>query len=284
MRIDRISEDQLARTFSEAFADYAVDTSYMTRERIRIRCVKNNVDLDLSVGAFDGERMVGFTLIAVDRFRGERSAFDAATGIVPGHRGRGLARRMFEHAIPALRGRGVTRFVLEVLQVNEHAVRAYRKAGFEVAREMACFELDRSALPAGAGAAAAVSVRPVDRETVLSFGDALDWTPSWENGYPAIRRIPDELLTFGAFCGATCGGVIAYSPEFNWILSLAVRRPHRRQGAGTALVRYLMEHLPAGVSTVKLINVESTDRGMIAFLERVGFRHWIDVYEMTRRI
>jgi len=282
MRIGPVSREQLARTFSEAFADYAVDTSYMTEERIRVRCVKNNVDFDLSVGAFDGRRMVGFTLIAVDEFRGERSAFDAGTGIVPDHRGRGLAQKMFDHAIPALRERGVTRFVLEVLQVNERAVRAYRKAGFAVARELACFELDRTALPAAA--APAVPVRPVDRGTVLGFAEALDWTPSWENGFPAIRRIPEELLTFGAFPGPTCAGVIAYSPGFNWILTLVVRRSHRRRGIGTALVRHLMEHLPSAVSSVEMINVEATDRGMIAFLERNGFRRWIDQYEMTCRI
>ncbi len=59
MRIDRVDTDELARTWQEAFADYVVDMSQMTDERIRMRCAKNAVDYDVSPGAFDGEACVG---------------------------------------------------------------------------------------------------------------------------------------------------------------------------------------------------------------------------------
>ncbi len=284
MRIDRISREQLHRTWQEAFSDYAVDMSYMTEERIRARTVKNNVDFDLSVGAFDGERMVGFTLIGVGDWQGERAAFDAGTGIVPGYRGRGLAREMFDHAIPELRGRGVTRFLLEVIRSNEAAIRAYRKAGFEVTREFACFELQPGSLAPPPPAGQAIAIRPVDRAAIAALEEEADWQPSWENGFPAIRRIPDDLLLLGAGEEGRCVGAIAYTPLFNWILTLVVCRSHRRRGIGSALVHHLAARLPAGVSTVKLLNVDRSDEGMLAFLARLGFRRTIDQYEMACRI
>ena len=109
----RLDRARLLPTFRESFSDYAMDVSGVTEEMKRIRATKNNVDWDVSVGVFDSNRMVAFTLIAVDDWQGRLTAFDATTGVVPEHRGRRLAGRMLEHAMPALRRRGVTRFVLE---------------------------------------------------------------------------------------------------------------------------------------------------------------------------
>ena len=58
MKFAPISREQLFATFREAFADYAVDMSRMTERAWSARCIKNNVDFDLSPGVFDGERMV----------------------------------------------------------------------------------------------------------------------------------------------------------------------------------------------------------------------------------
>ena len=66
MKLGRVSRQQLHQTFQEAFSDYAMDMSFVTEERLRIRYVKNGVDWDASVGAFDGDRMVGFTLIGIE--------------------------------------------------------------------------------------------------------------------------------------------------------------------------------------------------------------------------
>lgn len=284
MRFDRISQGQLLRTWLEAFADYAVDMSGVTEKLINCRCIKNNVDFDISVGAFDDARMVGFTLIGVDRWQDELAAFDAGTGIVPEFRGQGLARGMFDHAIPPLESRGVTRFLLEVLQVNEPAIRAYTKAGFEVTRELACFKLKVDKTNLASEPSTGTEVKTVDRASVAGFSTEVDWQPSWENGFSAIARIPDQLLILGAFDQDRCVGVIAYTPLLNWIITLIVRRSHRRRGIGTALVQRLVEHLPAGLLEVKLQNVDRSDEGMLTFLERLGFDPWVDQYEMARAI
>jgi ribosomal protein S18 acetylase RimI-like enzyme len=284
VRFDRVSQSQLLRTWLEAFADYAVDMSGVTQKLIECRCTKNNVDFEASVGAFDDERMVGFTLIGVGRWQGEVAVFDAGTGIVPEFRGQGLARQMFDHAMPELESRGVSRFLLEVLQVNEPAIRAYSKAGFEVTRELACFKLQVDETIFASEPPAGIEVRDIERALVTRFDTEADWQPSWENDFAAIERIPDQLLIFGAFDGDRCVGVIVYSPVLNWIMTLLVRRTHRRRGIGTALVRALVERLPEGLSEIKLQNVDRSDGGMLTFLERLGFDNWIDQYEMSRAI
>ena len=163
-RLDRVSRSQLHRTFHEAFADYSVDMSSLTEEILRIRFEKNGVDWDASVGAFEADRMVGFTMIGIDSWQGGLGAFDAATGIVPGFRGGGLAQKMFDHALPDLRARGVTQFVLEVISDNEPAIRAYRKAGFEIHRTFQCFGLDLDSAVKPAGAADPLEIRDVGRD------------------------------------------------------------------------------------------------------------------------
>ncbi|MCP4660854.1 MAG: GNAT family N-acetyltransferase, partial [bacterium] len=56
---------------------------------------------------------------------------------------------------------------------------------------------------------------------------------------------------------------------------------YRRRGIASALVRQLVEHLPDGVSKVKMINVDRSDEGMLRLLDRLGFQHEIDQYEMS---
>lgn len=284
MRLARIERSQLLGTWLEAFADYAVDMSGVTEKLIECRCVKNNVDFDLSVGAFEGERMVGFTLIAIDRWQGELTAFDAGTGIVPAFRGQGLARAMFDHALPRLAAKGVSSFLLEVLQGNETAIRAYSKAGFQVTRELACFELRLDKTRPAAELPPGLEVRPAEWKTVARLSGELDWQPSWENSLSAIERIPDELLILGAHDEQKCVGVIVYSPLLNWIMTLIVLRTHRRRGIGTALVRGLVEELPKELSEVKLLNVDRGDAGMLSFLGSLCFDHWLDQYEMARAL
>lgn len=281
-KLGRVSRQRLHATLQEAFADYAVDMTSLTEERLRIRCAKNNVDWEISVGAFNGDRMVGFTLIGVDSWRGGLGAFDAATGIVPAFRGRGLARTMFEHALPELQDRGVDTFVLEVLVDNEPAIRAYRKTGFEISRTLKCYGLDLADLASDAARVEPFPVRPIERLIVGTLESAVDWLPSWENSFRAIERIPDDLVCLGAFDGLECVGALAYSPAMNWILTLVVRSTHRRLGVGSALLMHLGKALAGRIDLVKLLNVDAVDQGMTGFLEASRFQLLVDQYEMVR--
>lgn len=276
-----VDKAQIHRAFLEAFADYAMDASGTTEERLLLRMRKNAVDYDLSPGLYDGDRLVGFTLIGIDTWGGRLSAYDAGTGIVPEFREQGWAKKMFEHALPAVRERGVERFVLEVLQQNEPAIKAYKKSGFEIARALRCYvgqvsELRTPVPPSD------VEIRPIPRTDLAKLEPSIDWLPSFENRFSAVDAIPDHVQIAGAFVDGVCVGATAYAPPLNWLLTLVVDRAHRRRGVGTALIARLAGALPEPATRLTALNVDGTDAGTRAFFESLGFSHLVDQYEMVR--
>ena len=93
---------KIHRTFHKAFADYQVDVSYMTEEVMGYRFIKNNVQYNLSVGAYSNDELIGITMIGVDDFKNRLTAFDVMTGIVKEYRGMSVAKSMFEFALPKI--------------------------------------------------------------------------------------------------------------------------------------------------------------------------------------
>jgi ribosomal protein S18 acetylase RimI-like enzyme len=273
-------KDQLHSTHQEAFDDYHLDMSYMTEERIFKRCHKNNVDFSRSIAAFDGNRMVGFTLIGIDQWQGEPAAFDAATGIVPEYRGKGLARSMFDLALPGLRERGVRRFLLEVLQPNHPAISVYEKTGFKIKREFVIYDVQLATADPDLGAGCDLSILPVGVDTILEFEKHADWVPSWENSFNAVDRVRDDLIGLGAFDGSRCVGVLAYYTTLNWVMSLVVDRSYRRRGAASKLLATLFTNQLDQHTKIKLNNVDMSDKGMMEMLDRAGFVRVIEQFEM----
>jgi ribosomal protein S18 acetylase RimI-like enzyme len=278
-----VEKAQLHHAFLEAFADYAMDVGGTTEERLLLRMKKNSVDYDVSPGLYDSDRLVGFTLIGLDTWGGRFTAYDAGTGIVPGFRKQGWARKMFEHSLPALREKAVERFVLEVLQQNEPAIRAYRKSRFEVARELKCYVRQTDDLRSR-HEPSAFEMRPIARSVLATLETSADWVPSFENRFSAVDAISDHVRLTGAFDDGVCIGAAAYSPPLDWLLTLLVDRGHRRRGVGTALIRHMATTLPESVSRLTALNVDGADTGTQAFFESLGFSRLVDQYEMVREL
>lgn len=227
--------------------------------------------------------MVGFTFVGLDEWQGEKAAFDAATGIIPEYRGQGIAKGMFEFVLPRLHELGISKFLLEVLQPNTAAIKAYAKTGFAVTREFACYDLQ----PASFGDAnhdhGVFEVRIIDKPMVQEFKALVDWQPSWENSFAGMDRIPDKLIRLGAFSGDQCVGILVFYPLLQWIMSLVVNKDFRRRGVASALLETLMADLPDGVDTVKIPNIDSSDKTMLVFFEKAGAERVVDQFEMEYR-
>ena len=283
VKLASIDKSQIYRCFMEAFADYEMDASGTKEDTMLLRMSKNSVDFDVSPGAYDGDRLVGFTMIGIDKLDGPLTAFDAGTGVIPDFRGQGLAKRMFDHALPELQARGVKRVLLEVLQRNEPAIKAYQKSGFEITREFRCFVAETASLR-NLPSSEELDVRLINVATFEGLIPEAEWTPSFENRFTAHLAIPDHVTFFGAYDGHECVGVIAYCQALNWLLSLLVKRSHRRRGVGQSLIRHLGTMMPEATTKLAALNVDGQDTGMQAFLEAVGFSHLIDQYEMSRAL
>jgi ribosomal protein S18 acetylase RimI-like enzyme len=283
MRFDFLSREMfpdIHKTFMAAFSDYTVDMSYMTREHLLNRAIKNGIVWELSIGVFEEGRLVGFTLLGVDDWEGETAAFDIATGITEPFRGRGVAKAMFNHALPELDARGVRRVLLEVLQDNHAAVTAYRKLGFEVVREFDCYELQPDSMVHDDAAGTEVEIREVSRDRLSAYSDSLGWRPSWENSFSSIRRIPDEVTLLEAWIQGEGVGLLVYYSAFDWIMALVVKPSHRRRGVAKALLSRVMRLKRSRRTTVKMVNVLSTDEAMVALLRRLRFDCSVRQFEM----
>jgi len=282
-----LSPDQIPEihtAFVEAFSDYSVDVSYMTRQVIEKRVVKNGIDFGLSVGAFDQEKMVGFTLVGLDNFKGFLSAFDIMTGIIKEYRGMGIAGKMFEFILPELREKGVKQFYLEVIRENDRAVKAYEKVGFGITRKLDCYETARDQLKTRFRPPNGYSIKPIIRQYLKIYAELIDWHPSWENSVNGIARIPDEVLMYGAFLGEKPVGMIIYYPSINWILGIAVMKSHRRKGIGESLVKHLVEQPLFKNDIIKIMNIDSKDTGFSSFLKKAGFEESVGQFEMSFKL
>jgi len=282
-RLASVDPSLIHKAFLEAFADYAMDATGTTEEHLLLRMKKNCVDYTASPGAYLDDRLVGFTLIGLDQWGPEHVAYDAGTGMIPDARGQGLARRMFEHALPELHRRGVQRFVLEVLQGNDPAIKAYKKTGFRIARELKCFLAEAPALSA-IPADKKLHIGPATVSDFEALAAEADWLPSFENRLTVHRAIPDQIELYGAFDAEACVGVVAYCRGLNWLLSLVVKRSHRRKRIGSQLLRTLANVLPDSATRIAALNVDGEDHGMQRFFEELGFKPLVDQYEMHLKL
>ena len=275
MELRSLTSDDLEAmlgAFLAAFGDYAVELR-MDLAKLERMTRRRGIDFGASVGVFDPEAdgaMVAVQATGVGEWEGERAGYDIFTGVAPSHRGRGLAGAMLEHSKPRLAERGARRFVLEVLQSNAPAIRAYRGAGFELAREFECFDgLERVEDRSGG----AVEVRRVEAPDWAALEAWFDWRPSWQNSVASMRRAGGDVETFAAVVAGETAGYAIVEPIDGDLAVLAVDPRHRRRGVGAALV--------ARSASRRTVNVPADATGDLAFWSALGADRFVRQYEMT---
>jgi GNAT superfamily N-acetyltransferase len=136
-----VSLEELAERFNAAFAGYFY-TQQVTAAMLARRVRFEQIDLQSSLLAFEGEKFAGLALLALRGSEGWCGGF----GIVPESRGRGRAKELMTEFIARARECGVKRLSLEVLTRNTAARRLYERAGMKVTRDL--LVLKRPAEPA----------------------------------------------------------------------------------------------------------------------------------------
>jgi ribosomal protein S18 acetylase RimI-like enzyme len=127
----------LTALFNDAFSDYLVPIR-LDDDAFAAHVELNDIDLSASPVAFDGDRPVGFALVAI---RGDE-AWIGGMGTLPSERRRGLGEAVLVAGVDAARERGCRRAWLEVIDRNEPAVRLYERLGFERERDVIVWSLD----------------------------------------------------------------------------------------------------------------------------------------------
>ncbi|MEZ5196977.1 MAG: GNAT family N-acetyltransferase [Bacteroidales bacterium] len=278
--LENISFEEIHQAFVDAFSDYAVDVSYMTPDVMYHRAIKNGYEPEASVGVFNGRKMVGFTLVGIDKHYEVSAAFDIITGLVKGYRGKGIAAEMFNFIKPTLKEKEIEEFYLEVLQENVPAIRAYQKTGFKIIRSLDCFALPLEKFRSTEEARIPLIFKIVDKSEIDEFETFSDWIPSWENSFNAIKRIPDEVVIISAEYSINKVGLLVYYPMLNWIMAFLVDPKYRKMGIGSAMLKELIDQLNGRVDKIKFTNIQSDDEDLINFLKASGFEWVVAQFEM----
>ena len=264
----------LYECFLEAFSDYQVDMQ-MSREQFEQRIARDGVRLEISAGAFDDGKMIGFYMNGNGLWQGKQTAYDAGTGVIPEYRGGGVAKELFAFIVPRLKEVSIAQYLLEVLSENDGAVALYRKLGFVETRVLAVFRSDEPAtrfseLPG-------VSIRPVAEPDWTLFESFWDGYPSWQNSSAAVDRVAHVREILGAYVDEKCIGYgVVFRPAGN-LMQLAVAREHRRRGIGGQIL--------AALSTGEALKVNNIDEkltGTLAFFEANKFKIVLKQYEMLK--
>jgi len=274
-----VSLETAHRASIEAFADYLVDVQ-MSLDEFEVMVRQNSVDLALSVGAFDGDRLIGIWVNGVRTVDGLRTAYDSGTAIVAAYRGRGLSKRMSHLSTRLLREAGVVQTFLEVLQQNEKAYGIYLADGFEVVRELKCLRTTRPRtgevpLPAGL----VLESGPFDKALVPRF-PPMEYRPSWQNATASMMQVAERVHSVVVRRDRAIVGYGLVMPARGRVTQLGVDDVLWESTVPAAILRALCG--VARSEEVAAINVDPAATRTLALLRDHGFEPYVDQYEMSK--
>lgn len=260
---------------NESFADYIIPLQ-LTAEQLEQKIAAENIQLNLSIGMVSADKLVGFMLHAISNIDGNVAVYNAATGVVPEFRGKGIVASMYGVLLPKLQELGVETMLLEVILGNDSAIRAYEKMGYRVNRTLDSFK--------GVVAVTAENKNLEVRNLVDLDWDCLKnfWTasPSWQASTQALDNSRERLSVLGAYKDGELVGYVAFYASIARIQQLAVVPNQRRKGVATKLIEAMKTAI--GGSEIAINNVDHEAVDVIAFLQKMGLSYRLSQLEMKK--
>ncbi|MCJ7933387.1 MAG: GNAT family N-acetyltransferase [Chryseobacterium sp.] len=268
------SIEDILFTFNLSFSDYIVPF-HLTKEQLVSKINFERIDLNLSAGAFEGGQLVGFILIAEKEENGQRMLYNAGTGVIPESRGKGLVRKMYDFVLGKERKTDI--LILEVIEGNEPAIRAYENLGFTVVRKLLCFHGNIN--PAQGNPDVVIQeLEEFQWETFRSFWDI---EPSWQGSVFILDQMQKDCTVLGAYEKGKLVGYTVYNPALRKIYQIAVDKNYRQQGIGTMLLGAIGARNNG--QPVSFNNVDNASEAASIFLEKkIGLKNWVSQFEMKR--
>ncbi|MEM8938628.1 MAG: GNAT family N-acetyltransferase [Bacteroidota bacterium] len=257
--------DSFRAAFSENFVKLQP-----TKEEFSYRLAhKLRVVYEISGAAFDGSTLLGFIIHTSNIYEGIPTAYNGGTGVLPGFRNQKIAEELYEYLIPKIQSKFLARVLLEVVEVNEHAIKLYEKVGFNFRRRLLCFKqtlaLDylSNAHKIEEGFVSQVDFNFNDFEP--SF---LDSEAHLKDGNEKVLlcKINDELAGFAIF-----------QPHLGRISQLSVIRKHRGKKVAKSL---LYEIQKKSSKKLTIMNIPEDQLSFHQFLIRNGFINEVNQFEM----
>lgn len=264
--------------FVDAFSDYQVK---MDLPLWKFQQMQNRRGFSgkLSMGAFEGDRLVGFVLNGSRLWQEDKTVYDMGTGVIQAYRRQGITTKILSELESLLKMEGIHQYLLEVLQENTSAFELYQKQGFRITRALNCYKLSKKNASFSKGRYPIHRGNPMNMSYEESFWDFM---PSWQNSSESVLAAGD---VFGYAMVVLEGQVAGYGlidKNSGDIPQLAVRKDLRNQGIGSCILKDLL--LQTEAPHAVFLNVESTSEETVSFLLRSGSENTVNQYEMLKRL
>ena len=281
----RLTEDdfeQCHRALVQAFSDYYVKIQ-PTSEGLRRLFTIEGADFSYSVGAFDGEKMVGFVVNAIGVWDGKLTAYDAGTGVIPAYRGRGISRQMFDIILPLLQKKGVRQYLLEVITENAPALTLYEHLGFE--RTHRVLALIRKEPVIVANPPICVLIEEIESPDWDLLETFCEFRPCWQNSTDSIKRAAADKTINKKILGLyfekqLIGFGVVFINSGN-VAQFGLDRRFHGRGFRTLLLARLAEETE---KPLLFVNIDEQERAFIEFLRANCFRLLTSQYEMLLKL
>jgi len=261
--LSKIDFDTIFQAFNQAFAGYEVQ---IDKTQLQAMLRRRGFNPDLSFAAFDGNKIIAFTLNGIGNFNGIPTAYDTGTGTLEEYRGKGLATKIFEYSIPYLKEMGIKQYLLEVLQHNTKAVSVYRNLGFEVTREFNYFIQKNEIIQNKIKTTDILySIKQIDIEHFDLTSTFHDFYPSWQNSLESIKRAINDFVCLGVFAGNKLTGYCVFEPVSGDITQIAVSQQNRRKGIASLLLNEIIRLNKSNV--IKIVNTDISCSAITNFLK-----------------
>ncbi|MGG5507967.1 MULTISPECIES: GNAT family N-acetyltransferase [unclassified Myroides] len=270
-----IDLQEIVQVLNESFADYIIPLQLRV-DQLAQKIAVENIQLELSVGVVEEGKLVGFMLHALNSVEGKLTAYNAATGVIPTHRGQELVRKMYAFLLERLQPLKVEQLVLEVIEGNHSAIRAYEKMGYHRARKLMCFEGEARVMQRNTFA----EVIELDAFDWLTFCSFWDIQPAWQNAVAAMENSKSRCRILGAYQDGQLVGYLIVNPTSKRVLQLAVDPKYRRQGIATQLIQ--MMHELTESNEVYVYNIDDSSAATIAFFQQLKLKNDLAQFEMKR--
>ena len=259
----------LHETFNAAFSNNFVKLQPSKEEFTYRLEQKLRVAYDISGAAFDGSEMVGFILHTSNIYEGVPTAYNGGTGVLPGFRNQKVAEEIYELLISKIQSKFLARVLLEVVEVNEYAIKLYEKIGFTFRRRLQSFkqskELDYLS-----------DAREIEEGELSQVNFYFnDFEPSFLDSEVHLREGNEKVLLCKV--EGDLAGFVIFQPHLGRLSQLAVARKYRGMKVAKSL---LFEAQKKSDKKLTIMNIPEDQVSFQQFLTRHGFVNEVNQFEM----
>jgi len=270
--LENIPTEKLLEVFNLSFSDYVVPFC-LTKEQLEDKIKSDSIKLEFSVGAFEDNQLIAFILHGYDTIDNLKIVYNAGTGVIPAKRGNKLTAKLYEYILPILHENDVDKLLLEVITINEPAIKTYKNIGFKIIRELNCYK-------------GSLNITNTNNDFEIRELKAYDWQklqsfwdlkPSWQNSITAVEQLKKSNISIGIYDEEKLLGYTIFNPKIKRIHQLSVDKNYRRKGVGRQLLAHIATNYGKDISA---INIDNTSEETLKFFNAIGLDIYIQQYEM----